>query len=155
MEAEYEWLNALRQSRRCGAEKKQHKLREEQAEGSSKSQQPQTCSLTVRISEASGVSKATHGTCQCSQQLQQCLTCDPMDCSPPGSSVHGLCQARILEWVAMPSSRGSSQARDRTRSLTSSALAGGFFTTSSSWEAHSSTNSYNSKDQLYCGYSCH
>ena len=40
MEAEYEWLNALRQSRRCGAEKKQHKLREEQAEGSSKSQQP-------------------------------------------------------------------------------------------------------------------
>ena len=37
-----------------------------------------------------------------------CLTlCDPMDCSPPGSSVHGILQARILEWVAMPSSRGS------------------------------------------------
>ena len=35
--------------------------------------------------------------------------CDPMDCSPPGSSVHGILQARILEWVAMPSSRGSSQ----------------------------------------------
>ena len=34
--------------------------------------------------------------------------CDPMDCSPPGSSVHGILQARILEWVAMPSSRGSS-----------------------------------------------
>ena len=34
---------------------------------------------------------------------------DPMDCSPPGSSVHGLLQAKILEWVAMPSSRGSSQ----------------------------------------------
>ena len=31
--------------------------------------------------------------------------CDPMDCSPPGSSVHGILQARILEWVAMPSSR--------------------------------------------------
>ena len=38
--------------------------------------------------------------------LQLCLTlCDPKDCSPPGSSVHGLLQARILEWVAMPSSR--------------------------------------------------
>ena len=38
--------------------------------------------------------------------------CDPMDHSPPGSSVHGDSQARILEWVAMPSSRGSSQSRD-------------------------------------------
>ena len=38
-----------------------------------------------------------------------CLTlCDPMDCSPPGSSVHGILQARILEWVAIPFSRGSS-----------------------------------------------
>ena len=37
-----------------------------------------------------------------------------MDCSPPGSSVYGLLQARILEWVAMPSSRGSSRPRDRT-----------------------------------------
>ena len=40
--------------------------------------------------------------------------CDPMDCSPPGSSVHGILWARILEWVAMPSSRGSSQPRDWT-----------------------------------------
>ena len=40
---------------------------------------------------------------------QLCLTlCDPMDCSPPGSSVHGILQSRILEWVAMPFSRGSS-----------------------------------------------
>ena len=38
---------------------------------------------------------------------QSCPTlCDPMDCSPPGSSVHGILQARILEWGAMPSSRG-------------------------------------------------
>ena len=35
--------------------------------------------------------------------------CDPMDCSPPDSSAHGILQARILEWVAMPSCRGSSQ----------------------------------------------
>ena len=40
--------------------------------------------------------------------------CDPVDCSPPGSSVHGTLQARILEWVAMPSSRTSSWYRDRT-----------------------------------------
>ena len=40
--------------------------------------------------------------------------CDPMDCSPPGSSIHGILQARILEWVAMPSSTGSSQSRDCT-----------------------------------------
>ena len=38
--------------------------------------------------------------------------CDPVDCSPPGSSAHGILQARILEWVAMPSSRGSSKPRD-------------------------------------------
>ena len=44
--------------------------------------------------------------------LQLCLTlCDPMDCSLPGFSVHGILQARILEWVAFPSSRGSSQPR--------------------------------------------
>ena len=52
----------------------------------------------------------------CAKSLQSCPTlCDPMDHSPPGSSVHGALQARILEWVAMPSSRGSSQPRDWTR----------------------------------------
>ena len=40
--------------------------------------------------------------------------CDPMDCSVPGSSVHGILQARILEWVAISSSRGSSRPRDQT-----------------------------------------
>ena len=45
----------------------------------------------------------------CAKSLQLCLTlCDPMVCSLPGSSVHGIFQARILEWVAMPSSRGLS-----------------------------------------------
>ena len=42
------------------------------------------------------------------------LSATPMDCRPPGSSVHGIFQARILEWVAMPSSRGSSRPRDWT-----------------------------------------
>ena len=56
---------------------------------------------------------------------QSCPTLsDPVDCSPPGSSVHGILQARVLEWVAMPSSRGSSQPRDRTQV---SHTAGGFF----------------------------
>ena len=46
---------------------------------------------------------------------KSCLTrCDPMDCSPPGSSIHGILQARILERVAVPFSRGSSRPRDRT-----------------------------------------
>ena len=40
--------------------------------------------------------------------------CDPMDCSPPGSSVHGIFQVRILEWVAISCSRGSSQPRGQT-----------------------------------------
>ena len=46
--------------------------------------------------------------------LQSCPTlCDPTDCSPPGSSVHGILQARILKWIAIPS-RGSSRPRDQT-----------------------------------------
>ena len=49
------------------------------------------------------------------KSLQSCLTlCNPMDSSLPDSSVHGILQARILEWVAMPSSRGSSKPRDET-----------------------------------------
>ena len=45
----------------------------------------------------------------CAQSLQSCpILCDPMDYNPPSSSVHGILQARILEWVVMPSSRASS-----------------------------------------------
>jgi len=60
---------------------------------------------------------------------------DSMDCSPPGSSVHGILQARILEWVAIPSSKGdlSNQGIEPT-SLMSPAQAGKFFTTSTTWE---------------------
>ena len=57
---------------------------------------------------------------------QSCLTlCDLMDCSPPGSSVHGILQARILEWVAISFSRGLSQPRDWTWV---SCISGRFFT---------------------------
>ena len=62
-------------------------------------------------------------------------SCNPMDGSPPSSSVHGILQARILEWVVTPSGRGSSQPRDRTTSLISPTLAGGLFATSATWEA--------------------
>ena len=51
-----------------------------------------------------------------SEVAQSCPTlCNPMDCSPPGSSVHGIFQARVLEWVAIAFSGGSSQPRDQTR----------------------------------------
>ena len=53
--------------------------------------------------------------CMRGKLLQSCLTlCDPTDCSLPGFPVYGILQARILKWVAMPSSRGSSYPRDRT-----------------------------------------
>ena len=69
------------------------------------------------------------------KSLQSCLTvCHPMDGSLPGFSVHEILQARILEWVAMPSSRGSSWTRDRTRiSYVSRTSRQVFFTTSSTW----------------------
>ena len=70
------------------------------------------------------------GLCVCAESLQSCLTlCDPMDYSPTGSSVHGIFLAWILEWVAMPSSRGSSQSRDQTRICCVSSIAGRFLTT--------------------------
>ena len=50
--------------------------------------------------------------------------CDPVDCSPPGSSVHGILQARILEWVAISFSRGSFWLKDQTQV---SCIAGRFF----------------------------
>ena len=78
-----------------------------------------------------------------------------MDCSPPGSSVHGIPRTRALEWFAMPSSRESSQPRDRTRISCVSCIAGGFFSTESTgkstlcldcinlrfWQAHA---------EIYC-----
>ena len=74
--------------------------------------------------------------CMHAKSLQSCLTlCDPVDCNPVGSSVHGILQARILEWVAMPSSRGTFLTRIKPASLRFPALAGRFFTTSTTWEA--------------------
>ena len=65
--------------------------------------------------------------CCCSLAAKLCTTlCSAIDCSPPGSSVHGIFQARILEWVAISFSRGSFQPRNQTHV---SCLAGRFFTT--------------------------
>ena len=64
--------------------------------------------------------------CVCTLVTQLSLTfCNPMDCSSPGSSVHGIPQARILEWIAIPFSRGSSLLRDQTQV---SHIIGRFFT---------------------------
>ena len=65
--------------------------------------------------------------CACIQLLQSCPTlCKPVDCSPPGSAVHGILQARRLEWAAISFSRGSSQPRNQTHI---SCMQDGFFTT--------------------------
>ena len=82
--------------------------------------------------------------CQCTLKMKvlvcwSCVTlCDPMDCSLLGSSVHGILQARILEWVAIPFSRGSSQHRDQIRV---SCISGSFFTNWATKEAKSSHES--------------
>ena len=90
----------------------------------------------------------------CAKLLQSCLTlCYPMDHSSPSASVHEILQARILQWVAMPSSRGSSRSRDQTLHLMCAALApslmslvlvGRFFTTNAAWKAPT----YGLKSQL-------
>ena len=86
-------------------------------------------SLNSDFSALSSVYKST-----CMRLFAQlCLIlCDAMDCSLPGSSVHGILQARILEWVVFPFSRGSSKPRDPTQV---SHIAGGFFTIRATREA--------------------
>ena len=67
---------------------------------------------------------------------QLCLTLfDPTDYSLPGSSVHGILQARIPEWVAMPAPGDLPDPEIEPTSLASPAWAGGFFTTSATWKA--------------------
>ena len=73
----------------------------------------------------------------CVLPLQSCVSlCDPMNCSPEGSSVHGILQARILKWVAISSSKGSSQPKDWTHVSYVSCSGRGFFTTSATWKPH-------------------
>ena len=83
-------------------------------------------SLSIIILIITSKSQLLYLSCVCvCVCAQSCLPlCDPMDYSPPGSSVHGIFQARILEWVAISYSRGSSRPRDQT-----CVLASQFFTT--------------------------
>ena len=77
----------------------------------------------VRVTpRTSSVEARQEGCCvRRAKPLKSCPTlCDPLDCSPPGPSVRGILQARILEWLALPASRGSS--RPRARTLVSSRL---------------------------------
>ena len=70
------------------------------------------------------------------KSLQSCPTlCNPKDCSPLGSSVHVILQARILEWVACPPPGDLPDPGIKPASLTSTALTDGFFSTSGTWEA--------------------
>ena len=74
--------------------------------------------------------------CLHAKSLQSCLTlCDSMDCSLPGSSVHGILQARILEWLPCPPPGDFPSPGIEPTSLMSPVLAGKLFTTSATWEA--------------------
>ena len=76
-----------------------------------------------------------------SEVVQSCLTlCDPVDCSLLGSSVHGIFQARVLEWVAISFCRGSSQPRDWTHLSNVSCITGRFFTTGATHKAKQNKN---------------
>ena len=72
--------------------------------------QPVTWPLTKCSLNIDSLEKRSESV-SCSSRV---LLCNPMDCSPPGSSVHGILQAIILAWVAIPFSRGSSQPKDQT-----------------------------------------
>ena len=84
----------------------------------------------------------------CACLLSHVRLFDPMDCSPPGSSVHGILQARVLEWVATSSSRRSSQPRHWTQV---SRMAGAFFTSWATREAVVNNDAVNMCVPVFCG----
>ena len=76
---------------------------------------PPTFCIFDSLSFSCAISSFTFKYWKWSEVTQLCLTlCDPVDCSPPGSSIHGISQERVLEWVALSISRRSSQPRDWT-----------------------------------------
>ena len=77
--------------------------------------------------------------------VQLCLTLQPVDCSPV--IVHGIFQARILEWVAISYSRGSSQPRDGTPVSCVSCIRGGFFTTGPPGKSQTLENEIGKQDK--------
>ena len=97
--------------------------------------------------------------CMCAKLLQSCPNlCNPMDCSSHGFPVHGILQARLSEWVAVPSSRRSSRARHQTSVPCDFCTAGGFFTaeTYSQYQIMGTDNSLILfLISLSCHLSCH
>ena len=84
-----------------------------------------TVFIYIKCNHMFGLPWCMHG-----KSLQLCLgLCDPMNCSPLGSSVYGIFQGKILEWVPMPFSRASSWHRDWTRVSRGSCITSRFFTT--------------------------
>ena len=82
--------------------------------------------------------------------VKSCLTlCDPVDCSPPGSSLHGILQARILEWVAISSCRASSPPRDGTLVLLSQVRSSPLGHLGSLWSFNMLHRFWNQKEKLY------
>ena len=97
-----------------------------------------------------GVVQPHSGVCAC--MPSRAGLCGPMDCIPPGSSVHGILQARILEWVAMPSSRGSFRPQDQTHVSCVFCIAGGFFKAELQgagwgWQSTTPLNQFNSQEK--------
>ena len=77
-----------------------------------------------------------HDVCMLSRFCQCPTLCDPMDCSLPGSSIHGIVQERTLEWVAISSSRGSSQCRDWTQGTWFFCIGRRILYRWATWQAH-------------------
>ena len=101
----------------CGGGDEKHRLRSMILGLSSESPRELFKNINIQHAPQSSEISISRTLCACvhAKLLPSHLTlCNPMNCSPPGSSVHGILQARPLEWVAMPSSRGSSWPRDRT-----------------------------------------
>ena len=98
---------------------------------------PCPCRSSPGVFCSDGTAVPTTSMCMRTQSRQLCPSlCDPLDCSPAGSSVHGIPQARILECVPMPSSRRFSQPKDRVRVSCTSCIAGVFFTTEPQGKPH-------------------
>ena len=91
--------------------------------------------------------------CNCHAQSLSCvqLFCDPMDCSLPGSSVYGIPQARLLAWVAISPTRGSSWFRDQTHVSSISCIAGRFFTAGPTGKPYPTFTDF-SKKAYHFGY---
>ena len=101
---------------------------------------PNTITMGVKFQHRNFEGKlSVHKTVFCtlhSKLLQSCLTlCNPLDHSPPGSSIHGILQARIMEWGCLAHLQGIFPTQGSNPHPLCLALAGGFFTTSATWEA--------------------